>query len=131
MNLSFDDFIPVLLELEGGYVNHPDDPGGETKFGISKRAYPTLDIKNLRRSEAIDIYRRDYWTRVESATRDPKLRIMVFDAAVNHGVARSLAWSREFPSYDGFVANRINFYLRLPTFHTFGRGWMKRIVHVM
>ena len=49
-----------LIEREGGYVNDPDDPGGETKFGISKRAYPHLDIKNLTEEHAADIYYNDY-----------------------------------------------------------------------
>lgn len=46
---------------EGGYSNHPNDKGGETKYGISKRQYPKLDIKNLTFPQAMDIYRRDYW----------------------------------------------------------------------
>ena len=50
----------VLLD-EGGYVCNPDDPGGATKFGISKRSYPDLDIENLTREEATAIYYRDFW----------------------------------------------------------------------
>lgn len=47
--------------MEGGYVNDPDDPGGETNFGISKRSYPQLDIKTLQIDKAIDIYYHDFW----------------------------------------------------------------------
>ena len=47
MSSSFDLAIPIVLENEGGYINDPNDPGGETKYGISKRSYPALDIKNL------------------------------------------------------------------------------------
>ena len=75
---------------EGGYVNDPDDPGGETKFGISKRAYPHLDIKNLRVEDAKAIYMNDYWRkcrlgRVESQIIANK----VFDIAVNSGVRKA------------------------------------------
>jgi len=52
--------IQGILEREGGLVQHPQDPGGLTKYGISQRAYPTLDIRNLTKAEAITIYLRDY-----------------------------------------------------------------------
>lgn len=52
--------IQVLIE-EGGYTRDPNDFGGETNFGISKRQYPTLDIRNLKQSDAIEIYRKDFW----------------------------------------------------------------------
>ena len=58
---TFDSAIDNVLHYEGGYVNDPLDPGGETKFGISKRSYPNLDIKNLSRNKAIEIYYKDYW----------------------------------------------------------------------
>ncbi len=51
-----------LLEHEGSaYVQHPDDRGGPTKFGLSRRAYPQLDIAALAKEQALEIYRRDYW----------------------------------------------------------------------
>uniref|UniRef100_UPI0039E582BF glycosyl hydrolase 108 family protein n=1 Tax=Klebsiella pneumoniae TaxID=573 RepID=UPI0039E582BF len=61
----FDDLIGRVLGHEGGYVNDPRDPGGETQFGISKRAYPNVDIKGLTRETAISIYKRDFWDRVQ------------------------------------------------------------------
>jgi lysozyme family protein len=53
--------IPVVLNNEGGYVSDPNDPGGETNFGISKASYPNVDIKNLTVAEATAIYLRDLW----------------------------------------------------------------------
>ena len=47
MLTKFDDIIEVVLEHEGGYVNDPDDPGGETNFGVAKRSHPDVDIANL------------------------------------------------------------------------------------
>jgi hypothetical protein len=51
---GFDEAVKMVLKHEGGYVNHPSDPGGETNFGISKRAYPEVDIANLTEEEAAE-----------------------------------------------------------------------------
>jgi lysozyme family protein len=61
MSASFDISIPTILTNEGGYANNPVDPGGETNYGISKRAYPNLDIRNLTVDDAKQIYLNDYW----------------------------------------------------------------------
>lgn len=61
MNTVFLDAVAIVLRHEGGYVCDPADPGGETKYGISKRSYPSLDIKNLSVQQARDIYLRDFW----------------------------------------------------------------------
>lgn len=53
--------IPIVLKNEGGYVNDPNDPGGETKYGISKSSYPAVDIANLTIGQATAIYLRDFW----------------------------------------------------------------------
>lgn len=60
-DVLFSRLIRVLLEREGGYVNDPDDTGGETKYGISRKSYPDLDIKGLSREDATAIYYRDFW----------------------------------------------------------------------
>lgn len=57
----FNKLVEKLIALEGGYVNNAADAGGETKFGISKRSYPNLDIKNLTVEQAVNIYHIDYW----------------------------------------------------------------------
>ena len=54
--------IERVLEHEGGFVDNPDDPGGKTRWGISQRAYPFLDLSTLTREGAIALYRRDAWT---------------------------------------------------------------------
>lgn len=53
--------IPLTLKNEGGYVNDPDDPGGETNLGISKASYPLIDIKALTVEQATAIYLQDFW----------------------------------------------------------------------
>lgn len=79
--------IEKTISYEGGYSNDPDDSGGETNFGISKKAYPNLDIKNLTIQQATEIYQRDYWDKMQcSAIGDSKIAWKIFDIAVNHGV---------------------------------------------
>ena len=73
--------IPITLENEGGYVNDPADPGGETKYGISKRSYPALDIKNLTVEQATAIYLRDFWQ--FDGIIDQRVANKLFDAYVN------------------------------------------------
>jgi lysozyme family protein len=73
---------------EGGYVNDPDDRGGETNFGISKRSYPHLDIKNLTISQAQDIYFDDFWnTKIMNLDRfSLEVAQELFDTGVNVGM---------------------------------------------
>ena len=77
-----------ILKSEGGYVNDPDDPGGETKYGIAKRSHPEVDIKNLTIDGALDIYRRLYWTPSKAEKLMPELRECYFDGVVNCGQGR-------------------------------------------
>lgn len=81
---TFDIAFERTMKWEGGYVNHPNDPGGETNFGISKRAHPQVDIKNLTREAAKEIYRKEYW-RKEYQELPFLVAIKVFDMAVNMG----------------------------------------------
>lgn len=147
--MSFDKIIDRVLGHEGGYVNDPRDPGGETKFGISKRAYPAVDIKALTREAAVDIYRRDYWVRIRGAELPFGVAFQVLDAAINHGVGNAVRWLQRAAGVaddglvgpltlaavrradirdllDLFTAERLDFYTRLDGFDAFGRGWVRR-----
>ena len=90
MLVEFDDIIEVVLHHEGGYVNDPDDPGGETNFGIAKRSHPDVDIANLTKDGAKEIYKEHYWdkNKVESLSED--LRHIYFDMCVNQGRGRAV-----------------------------------------
>jgi lysozyme family protein len=74
-----------VLGDEGGYVDNPADPGGETKFGICKRDYPDLDIAALTREQAISIYYRDWWQRYGYADLPGPIAVKLLDLAVNIG----------------------------------------------
>ena len=88
MNQNTDTFgiaLEFVLDHEGGYVNDSDDPGGETRFGISKRAHPDVDIVNLTREGAALIYWEAYWQKARCEDFPAALAIALFDGAVNHG----------------------------------------------
>ncbi|MDE2098405.1 MAG: peptidoglycan-binding protein [Patescibacteria group bacterium] len=80
---TFDDAIATLLGDEGGYINSLNDPGGETKYGISKRAYPNLDIKNLTVAQAEQIYERDFWNPLYNAINSQAIATKLLDLAAN------------------------------------------------
>ena len=148
--MNFDDAFALLIGHEGGYVNHPDDPGGETKYGISKRSYPGLDIASLTLDDAKAIYRADYWDRVRGDELPDSITFQMFDAAVNHGHRNAIRILQAAvgANVDGilgpetiaktwrtnavllairFNAARLDFYTTLPTWATFGRGWTRRV----
>lgn len=147
---KFYEFIERVLSHEGGYVNHVSDPGGETNWGISKRSYPALNIKQLTREDAIEIYRRDFWKPVKGDQLPEEFAFQALDAAVNHGVGNAIRWMQRAAGTadDGhfgpvslaavrvadpadlvlkFNAERLEFYTKLSTFKTFGVGWVRRV----
>lgn len=85
MTTNYDKAFTLVIAAEGGYVNDPNDPGGETNFGISKRQYPNVDIKNLTLDDAKTIYQRDYWDAIQGDSLPWPLCAFVFDCAVNQG----------------------------------------------
>jgi len=87
--MTFQEAVKSVLKHEGGYVNDPKDPGGETNFGISKRAFPDLDIKNLTEEDAIEIYHKEYWKPAGVEDLPERLWAIYFDMAVNMGRKRA------------------------------------------
>src|SRR5574343_1427713 len=82
--------VARVLEHEGGYVNDPADAGGETKYGISKRSYPHLNIMALTREQAKKIYYRDWWRRYGyDMIADAGLAAKTFDLSVNMGAKQA------------------------------------------
>ncbi len=84
---TFDEIVQEVIISEGGskYTNDPDDPGGETKYGIAKRFNPEVDIKNLTEDQAIEIYRNKYWDKFHIEMLPPRLRYIYFDMIINPG----------------------------------------------
>ncbi|GHT94851.1 hypothetical protein FACS1894122_11870 [Alphaproteobacteria bacterium] len=79
-----------LMYHEGGYSNNQADAGGETKYGISKRSYPHLDIKKLTQDQARQIYFVDFWLKGKyESINDENVALKVFDLAVNVGISQA------------------------------------------
>lgn len=149
--MNFDHAFDALIPHEGGYVWNPADPGGETKYGISKRQYPGIDIRALTLADAKAIYLRDYWQRAQCDRLPPELAFDVFDAAVNSGIGQAIRWLQRAAGVadDGVVGpltlaaiqrlddtsalrarlsgHRLDFMTRLSTWDTFGKGWARRV----
>lgn len=144
--------INLILAEEGGLSDHPADPGGLTKYGISKRSYPTLDIANLTLANAQSIYHRDYWQPIHGDQLPPGLDLLMLDCAVNQGpvtaaklLQRTLrihddgiigpetlsAATDAMPGLlDAFAAERALRYELNPNEATFGRGWYRRLLRM-
>jgi lysozyme family protein len=124
---TFDEAFQFVIGVEGGYSDDPNDPGHETRFGISKRAYPNLDIKQLTLEQAKQIYYRDYWVPAGCNALIPSMALLVFDCAVNMGISRAREIFETQKQPVPFQAERAVHYANLPTFKTYGRGWMRRL----
>jgi len=90
MLVEFNDIIEVVLHHEGGYVNDPKDPGGETNFGIAKRSHPDVDIKNLTKDGAKEIYYQEYWMKNRVPQLPDDIKHIYFDMCVNQGRGRAV-----------------------------------------
>jgi len=97
MNHNFDTCLNMLLKHEGGYVNHPEDPGGMTNLGVTKRTYDEFHgtdideegMRNLNKSDVEPIYRSNYWNRCRCQDLPSGVDWAVFDFAVNAGTGRA------------------------------------------
>lgn len=148
--MTFDEAFVKLIGHEGGYSLDPRDRGGETKFGISKRAYPLEDIKALTLDRAKLIYRRDYWGPAGCDAVPPAVKFDLFDTAVNSGVGRAIRLLQRAvaETEDGVLgprtlqavqsmpadrlrarynAHRLLFMADAPTWPAHGRGWARRV----
>lgn len=88
-------FMPFILEWEGGYDHDPDDPGGETKYGIDKRSHPAEDIRNLTRERATEIYWQEYWSKIRADLLPKGVGEVCMNIAVNAGYGRAAKWLQQ------------------------------------
>lgn len=154
--MNFDLAFNRLISNEGAYSNHPDDPGGETMWGITvavaRAAGYAGAMRDLPRASAKAIYEACYWQRAGADQYDGAIGFQVFDAAVNHGIETAVRFLQHAAGVaeDGqigpvsiaainampvpklllrFMAARLRFWAKLSTFSTFGRGWTNRGAH--
>lgn len=156
--MDFDTAFTKLLGHEGGYVNHPNDPGGETNWGITKAVARefgyTGSMRDLPRDTAKRIYRVKYWDAVKADEMPAAVRYPLFDAAVNSGVGQAARWLQralgvaddgkigaitiaKAKQSDGvavasaMIGQRMEFMTNLSTWPAFGKGWARRIASLM
>ena len=154
--MRFDAFMDVVLKHEGGYVNDPDDLGGETNYGITKRRYPEMDIKNLSIEQAKEIYRLDFFNSMNlHYISDDLLALHLFDMGINAGRGTAIKLLQELlkgvdpdgimgpftaqrisyadPIVDlttAYMAKRIEYYYKVSLRRNnkkFLRGWINRV----
>lgn len=151
---DFDTAFDRVIGHEGGFSDHPADPGGRTNWGITQRTAHANgyfgDVRYMTREDAREIYRVAFWQRVQADRYDFGIAFNLFDAAVNHGIGNAVRMLQRATGVadDGFVgpitlaaikamgvndllllfnAERLRFYTKLSTFSTFGRGWVNRV----
>lgn len=115
MNNYFDEAFQKTLGYEGGLSNDKYDPGGLTKYGISQKSYPNLDIKNLTLDQAKAIYKANYWDACKCGEiKDKMVAMQIFDMAINHGTggagklvqkAINNLYGKEVLKVDGSIGN--------------------------
>lgn len=148
--MNLDQALVHLLGNEGGFVDHPEDPGGATNFGITQRTARLNgylgDMRNFTVSQAIEIYHKSYWAPIKADQLPDTLRFHVFDAAVNSGPTQAIKWLQRAAGVaeDGVIGPRtiaaaaavspakyngirLRFMTDLSTWATFGKGWARRI----
>lgn len=156
--MTFDDAFDEVLRHEGGYVDHPDDPGGATRFGITQAVARehgyTGDMRDLPVERAQLIYRRAYWDRMRCDELPAAARYAAFDAAVNSGIRQATLWLQRAcgATADGLIGpktlaaanamdghrlrqkmltQRLRMMTTLPHWSSFSRGWTRRVCDVM
>lgn len=160
---QFQKSLQKVLVHEGGYVNHPKDPGGATNQGVTQKVYDdyreskglkSRSVKNLEQLELEEIYRVRYWNAIKGDSLPAGVSYVVFDGAVNSGVAQSTKWLqralgvnpdgvigpatlnavKDWKNYDNLIDKicdrRLAFLKALKTWSTFGRGWQARVEQV-
>jgi lysozyme family protein len=154
MAVSFDRAFKIVVEVEGGYVNNPNDPGGETIYGITKRDHPDLWAVGRPTIEQAKIrYQTQYWAPVKADQLPWPLSLYLFDTAINQGpgtaikilqraagtvqdgvlgqnTLRAITQANQDDLCEMFLANRALRYVGTRNFDIYGRGWFKRLFHL-
>jgi lysozyme family protein len=156
MTSNFKECLDLVLKSEGGWVNHPSDPGGETNLGVTKRVWieyvghPVESLKKLTKEDVAPLYELKYWRPCYCEVLPRGLDFVVFSMGVNAGPGRSVKLlqsaigcvpdgvigprTRELISSSNgadiikkFSTVRREYYQSLKTFPIFGKGWLARV----
>lgn len=143
MKINFQQALAFTLQYEGGWSDHPRDPGGATMKGVTIGTYSKFkgrgvsrtELRNIPDADLQAIYRQNYWDAVRGDDRPAGYDLCLFDWAVNSGPARALKADRAISAgvqgrarIKAISARRLSFVQQLSTFGVFGKGWTRRIV---
>jgi len=127
-----------IAHAEGGYVDNLQDPGGETKYGISKKAFPNMDIKSLTIDEAMHIYNTKYWMPLQLDKYPFGIALFIFDTAILQGVSTAkkiIEVGIDSNNVDKTLLKLLPMRLWLlalvDDFSKFGKGWTNRIADLI
>lgn len=139
----FDRCHEVTAKWEGGWSDHPSDPGGKTMYGITlakyREHYPkgtAADLRAMTRGIAEGIYFDDFWKPINGETLAAGVDLAVYDASVNSGVGRGKKWlmsslgGTPAETVKAICAKRLGFMQSLKIWKTFGKGWSRRVADI-
>lgn len=130
---------------EGGWSNHPSDPGGKTMYGITEAVYHTWlksqnkalkPVRNITIDEAREIYFNEYWLKGGCQTLAMGVNLATYDSMVNSGVSRGRKWllasigGPDHETVKKICAARLSFMQSLKIWKTFGKGWARRVADI-
>lgn len=143
MDANFSNCLAVTLGYEGGWSDHPSDPGGATMKGITLATYRRVkpgatktELRNISNETVAKIYRTDYWDKVGGDRLAAGVDLATFDAGVNSGPGRARQWLMAAiggPDHDTVkrvCAKRLGFMRSLAIWNTFGNGWSRRVAGI-
>lgn len=140
MTPAFQRALARVLRYEGGYVDHPSDPGGATNRGITQAAYdrwrssqnqPLRSVRDCTLDETTAIYWRDYWLPSGAEQKPAPMAAATFDAAVHSGISNALKFEAGAAGdWQEAINLREEFIIDLATWPVFSRGWAKRLTQL-
>lgn len=156
--MDFQTAFDLLITHEGGYNNHPDDPGGATMYGITEKVARANGYTGAMQDLTLDfsksIYRKSYWDACRCDQMPDTLRYPLFDAAVNSGPGQAIKWLQSAvgvkadgsigpvtqqavnmaapqPTRQKMIGNRLRFMTELANWPSFSKGWARRIAAIL
>ena len=128
--IDFEKSMRFVLSWEGTtLVKDPDDPGGTTKYGISQKSHPSLDIENLTLDEAKELYYRKYWLPADCQIYKWPWCLVIFDTAVNMGLQTARVLYVDSRDWQHYLFLRLKWYSKLAKHnHKYLRGWLNRVI---
>jgi lysozyme family protein len=130
---DFDRCVDIVIRLEGGDMITADS-GGVTKWGISTKAHPDLNVRNLTLEQAKEIYRKEYWNACGAEFLTWPMNLAVFDCAVNQGVSVAVDIANDALDVAEVIVMRMRRYAKLADnrkdLRQYFRGWIGRLVKV-